>query len=29
VAKPLADREDVDARSQQMYCGAVAHAVGV
>ena len=29
VAQPLADREDVDARSQQMYRGAVAHAVGV
>lgn len=29
VAKPLADSDDVDARSQQMYCGAMAHAVGV
>ena len=28
VAQPLADREDVDARSQQMYRGAVAHAIG-
>jgi hypothetical protein len=29
VAQPLADREDVDARSQQVYSGAVPHAVGV
>jgi hypothetical protein len=29
VAKPLADRENVDTRSQQMYCGAMAHAVRV
>ena len=29
VAKPLTDRDDVDARAQQMYCGTVAHAVGV
>ena len=29
VAQPLADREYVDTRPQQMYRGAVAHAVGV
>ena len=29
VAKPLADRKDVDPRSQQMYRSAMAHAVGV
>jgi hypothetical protein len=29
VTKPLADRKYVDPRSQQMYCGAMAHAVGV
>jgi hypothetical protein len=28
VAKPLADRDDVYARSQEMYRGAMAHAVG-
>jgi hypothetical protein len=29
VAKPLADSYDVHACPQQMYCGAMAHAVGV
>jgi len=29
MAKPLTDRDDVNARAQQMYCGTVAHAVGV
>lgn len=29
VAKPLTNRKDIDPRSQQMYRGAMAHAVGV